>query len=84
MDEFKRYGIEYGMGSNAERWTLTVLATSPEDAMTRVKAAASWGHCFTPHGIDMQIPAYPGAGLFVRLLVWLRNLPCSIFRNSNG
>jgi hypothetical protein len=72
MSEFKKYGIEYGMIGNADRWTMTVMANSPEDAMARVKAAAAWGHCYTPHGIYAQIPA--AAGPLVRFGVWLRNL----------
>lgn len=72
--KFRKYGIEYGFGNNRDRWTLTVMATSPEDAMARVKAAAAWGECYTPEGIAMEIPAYPGAGLFVRALVFVRNL----------
>ena len=72
-EQFRKYGIEYGYGDNSSRWTLTVMATSAEDAMARVKSAAAWGECYTPHGIETEIPAYPGAGLLVRLLCWWRN-----------
>lgn len=72
MAEFKQYGIEYGMGSNAERWTLTIMATSPEDAMVRVKAAAAWGQCYTPYGIYAKAPNVIGP--LVRWGVKLRNL----------
>jgi hypothetical protein len=72
VSDFRKYGIEYGFGNNRDRWTLSVMATSPEDAMARVKAAAAWGECYTPEGIAMEVPAY--CGPFVRLLVWLRNL----------
>jgi hypothetical protein len=71
MTDFRKYGIEYN--HQGQPWMLTVMATSAEDAMQRVKHAAAWGRCYTPHGIEMEIPAYPGAGLFVRTLVWLRN-----------
>ena len=72
MSEFREYGIEYGYGDNSSRWTMSVMATSPEDAMARVKAAASWGQCYTPHGIAAKVPAY--AGPLVRAWVWLGNL----------
>lgn len=71
-EKWRDYGIEYSWSGGL--FAMTVTATSPEDAMERVRAAASRGRCYTPEGIDMVIPAYPGAGLFVRALVWLRNL----------
>lgn len=73
-EEFKKYGIEYGFGKGGERWVLEVMATSADDAMERVKAAANWGQCYTPHGIAMSIPASAGGGLIARAYVALSNL----------
>lgn len=65
-EAFKDYGVEYG--HDGARWSLTVPATSPEDAMARVRAAAAFGHCYTPAGIAMEIPAVTGP--------WLPRLVC--------
>ncbi|MGE0406241.1 MAG: hypothetical protein AB7F35_29765 [Acetobacteraceae bacterium] len=54
MDEFKEYGIEYSWRDG--KYSMSVWATSPEEAMERIKAAANWGKCYTPHGIAMKIP----------------------------
>ena len=70
-DQFRDYGIEYSWRDGM--YSMTVRASSPEDAMERLQAAAARGRCFTPHGIEMIVPAYPGAGLFVRVWTWLRN-----------
>jgi hypothetical protein len=72
-DEFRKYGIEYGYGKAGGRWVLEVMATSPEDAMDRVRAAGTWGQCYTPHGIAMSIPA-AGGGWLPRLIVATVNL----------
>ncbi len=64
--QFKPYGIEYSFGDGM--YCLTVLATSPDDAMERVRAAAGRGRCYTPHGIAIQgrIPF----GRFLSRLFW--------------
>lgn len=72
-EQFKKYGIEYGNGRDGARYILEVMATSADDAMERVKAAATWGQCITPHGIAMEIPAAVGAWL-PRLVVAVANL----------
>jgi hypothetical protein len=41
--------------------------------MERIRAAASRGRCYTPHGIEATIPAIPGAGPLVRAWIWLKN-----------
>lgn len=60
---FKEYGIEYSWRDGL--YSMTVMAESPEDAMERVRAAANWGRCYTPHGIAMTIKA---PGWLLRLL----------------
>jgi len=68
---FRDYGVEYSW--NDGLYEITVVAESADDAMARIHAASSRGRCYTPEGIEMTIPAVPGAGLLVRALVWLRN-----------
>jgi hypothetical protein len=68
----KEYGIEYSWRDGV--YTLAVPAESADEAMERIRAAASRGRCYTPHGIEATIPAFPGAGLLVRGYAWLRNL----------
>lgn len=65
-DKFEKYSIEYGYGRS--RWCLDVMATSPDDALDRIKAAAAFG---TVSGIVVaEIPAAVGS--------WLPQLVTSI------
>lgn len=66
---YAKYGIEYPWRDG--RYGMTVMATSPEEAMERVKAAANWGHCYTPYGIAAEIPVPFGRA--VRFWTWLVN-----------
>jgi hypothetical protein len=70
IPEFKEYGIEYSWRDG--KYSLTVMATSPEDAMERIRAAGSRGRCYTPHGIaaTFKVPTWWG-----RLHMWLRGQP---------
>ena len=66
------YAIDYSY--DGARWTIEIAANSPEEAMDRLHRASAFGSVTTPHGIDMRIPGVPGAGVFVRLLSWFRNV----------
>lgn len=69
-DDFKDYVVEYPF--EGARWGATIRAASFDDAKRRIEAMGAWG---TINGeLMMTIPAVPGAGLFVRAYVWLRNL----------
>lgn len=71
-DQWKDYLCSYPFGRNGAQWSLTIRARSEAEALERLKAIGGWG---TVDGQLMAtIPAYPGAGLFVRAFVWLRNL----------
>jgi hypothetical protein len=67
----KLYGIEYSWRDGM--YVLEVPAESASEAIERVRTAANHGRCFTPTGIDARIPAWPGAGLLVRLWTWIKN-----------
>ena len=59
-----------------QKWGLDIYATSFEDAEARLSAI----HFGTVDGVvEATIPAYPGAGVYVRAVTWLQNrLPALI------
>ena len=68
-DEFNVHAFEYEM--DGSKWSMTVPARSVADARARLRKAA--GGAFVGDHVT-EIPAVPGAGLWVRLLTWWRNL----------
>jgi hypothetical protein len=68
----REYGIEYSWRDGM--YVISLPAESADDAMERIRAAASRGRCYTPEGIEATIPAFAGAGLIARALVWVRNV----------
>lgn len=68
----KQYGIEYSLRDGM--YVLSLPAEGAEDAMDRIRAAANHGRCYTPEGIEAEIPAFAGSGLLVRAYTRLRNL----------
>ncbi len=67
---FKEYGIEYAY--KGKRWGMSVMATSPEDAMARIRQAAAFGECYTPEGIAFEVPV--GGAWLTRLLNLCRRI----------
>jgi hypothetical protein len=70
-EKFEQYSIEYGYGREGARWCMDVMATSPQDALDRLKAAASFGK--VSGVVNMTLPAAQGAWL-PRLIVAVANL----------
>lgn len=67
--EFKTYLVDYEL--DGVRWSIEVRASSPEDALRRLRRAAAWG--IYVGVLHARIPAFPGCGLIVRCLTWLAN-----------
>lgn len=70
VEKYREYGIEYSWRDG--KYSLIVTATSPEEAMERLRAAAGRGRCFTPYGIAAKISVPTWLG---RLHMWLRGTP---------
>lgn len=68
-EEWGNYDIVYML--DGKRWSLSVRATSADDAMRRVQRAAAFGKADGPW--SDQIAAWHG-WLWVPLYVWVRNL----------
>jgi hypothetical protein len=70
MEEpYHRYLFSYYR--NNSWWSLVIPATSEEDARERLNKLPLARLNGT---LGMEIPALPGAGLFVRVACWWRNL----------
>jgi hypothetical protein len=67
-EEYHRYLFSYY--HNNSWWSLVIPATSEEDARTRLNKLPLARLDGT---LVMEIPAIPGAGLFVRLVCWWRS-----------
>lgn len=66
---YKTYLYEYH--HDGSQWTFEIVARSAEDAQARVDKMPLAKQLGT---LEMKIPAGPGAGLFVRLFCWWKNL----------
>lgn len=69
MTTFRDYSCTYR--HDGSDWGLTICAQSAEDAKARLKSIGAWGR--VDGELVAIIPAWPGAGLFVRFMCWLRN-----------
>lgn len=70
LGEFETYVCEYD--HEGERYAFRIVGTSFEDAHARLQAIRVSGKV---DGVLMgEIPAFPGAGLWARFLVWWNNL----------
>jgi len=67
-EEWKTFACRYY--HDGKWWALDLVAQSHDDAQARVKKL---GNLQLLGEVKIQIPAWPGAGLFARLLVSSRN-----------
>lgn len=65
---YERHGFEYS--HDGMRWDIDIWATSQADAEERISKMQFATYIGTLEG---SIPAYPGAGLWVRFVCWLNN-----------
>lgn len=65
----KTYLGSYGL--DGKQYGFEIEADSFDDARRRLDAIKAWGKI--DGELMAKIPAYPGAGLFVRFLCWWRN-----------
>jgi hypothetical protein len=69
MSDFSLHVFSYDMDGSS--WSITVIATSEAEARSRL-ARAAVGRFDGDNA--QEVPAYlPGAGLYVRVVTWLRN-----------
>lgn len=73
---FKEYCCSYRLGG--KQWGINILAQSHEDAKMRLRAIGISG--VVDGELIAKIPAYPGAGIVVRVRTFFANL----FGGRNG
>jgi len=70
MPPFKTYLFEYEF--DGAMWTFEVKAATEQEAVRRVRSLSS--HALLLVEQVCSVPAFPGSGLLVRLISWLRSL----------